>query len=1101
MESIFERLDYWATKDPQKLLFSFLDLSGKETEKYSYQAFLDRTHVIARHLRADYGFNPKDRVLLAFPPGLEMICAFFGCARAGLIPVPVYPPTSHGFTAAVHKMVHIAKDCKAAGLLVSREYDRSLKSNLSRNGDSAGANAAYLASLKWVVSEDLTDRATFCTYPTSEILFLQYTSGSTSNPKGVMVTHANILHNRSLVADHSSPVAVSWLPQYHDMGLIGYYLYSALSGGTTYGFSPTDFIQRPALWLDAIKKYRASATSAPNFAFDYCLRSSRLSTQSLESTDLSSLKFLMAAGEPVLAATYSRFLQRFQPLGLKPESFFVAYGLAENTLAVSSYGRNVLAVNRRALAMGRVRAITTVSEIAGSKQIVSCGKPLGDVVVKIVDPDKHVALQDGSVGEIWVAGKSKCLGYWSNPELTRKAFHARIVNQSQNDEGYLRTGDLGFIYAGEIYVCGRTKDMIVIRGQNYYPQDIEHIVEDSSELIRKSCVVAFEINEDQGAVLAVVAEVNSVKAIPAPHAIVAAIRSYLNIEAAVVAFIAPRAVPKTSSGKVMRHLAKQMWLEGRFQVLASFSRNADADRSVTANSTGNSPFDVLKTRYNLSGRESHSLIEAGVDSLDLVLFMHEIQELLKQQGSDVLAGKIDLRLIQRITVADLFLLADLFKRSPEAAILQIRNSLVDMIQEHRGREERTMIEDCKLAFRPLDVLHKRSTGSGGILLTGGTGFLGPFLLRSLLQHTGENLYVLIRAADERSACGRLQSGLESIGPVSSALKQKFNRRVIPVCGDLDLPNLGLKREQWTTLANRIATIFHNAAAVNYLFNYERMRATNVVGTHEIIRFAFHGQPKTLNYVSTTFIFGWAVKEVLYETNCNHGMELLDFGYSQSKWVAEQIVMHAARLGLPTRIYRPALISPSVSGGGKNLDIAIRLLVFMVKHGIGVEAFNQVSFVPADVAANNIVAISKVPDTINRTFHVTRDEYSSMMDITEIITSLTGRQFEMFKIPHFVPEVIKRCTKDDPLFPLLDFLIGSVDSIASMEFKRYDSSGYRAARDACPGGMPDPSLEDTIRGILRFMKRRGLISVRSSGLELPSYAVSRTTDESAPELAE
>lgn len=1100
MESIFERLDYWTNKDPQKLLFSFLDLSGKETESYSYQAFFDRTHAIARHLRADHGFQPKDRVLLAFPPGLEMICAFFGCARAGLIPVPVYPPTSHGFTAAVHKMVHIAKDCQAAGLLVGRDYDRSFKSNISRNGNSAAANAAYLATLKWIVSEDLTDCAAFATYPAGEILFLQYTSGSTSNPKGVMVTHANILYNRTLVADHPSPVGVSWLPQYHDMGLIGYYLYSALSGGTTYGFSPTDFIQRPALWLEAITKYRATATSAPNFALDYCLRPGRLSQKCLETTDLCSLKFLMVAGEPVRPATYARFLQTFQPLYLKPESFFVAYGLAENTLAVSSYGRNIFAVNKRALSLGRARAVTTVSEIAAGKQLVSCGKPLGDVLIKIVDPDKHVALQEGNVGEIWVAGSSKCLGYWNAPEVTQKIFHANIVNESQFDEGYLRTGDLGFIYGGEIYVCGRAKDMIVIRGQNYYPQDIEHIVEDSSELIRKSCVVAFEIDEDEGAALAVVAEVKSVKAIPDARAIVAAIRSYLNVEAAVVAIIAPRAVPKTSSGKVMRHLAKQMWIEGRFHVLASVSRSAGPGSSVTS-STGNSPFDILKTRYNLSGRESHSLIEAGVDSLDLLLLMHEIQELLKENENGVLAGEIDIWLLQQIAVADMFLLAELFERSPEAAILQIRNSLAGMIQEHRRREERMMIEDRKLAFRPPEVIRARGTGSDGILLTGGTGFAGPFLLRSLLEQTSQNLYVLIRAPDECSAYRRLQSGLESIGPLSFALQEKFKNRVIPVCGDLDLPDLGLAGEQWDTLANRIGTVFHNGAAVNYLFNYERMRATNVVGTHEMVRFAFHGRPKTFNYVSTTFIFGWAVKEVLYETDCNQGMELLDFGYSQSKWVAEQIVMDAARLGLPTRIYRPALISPSVNGGGNNLDIAIRLLAFMVNHGIGVEAFNQVSFLPADVAANNIVAISKVPGTINRTFHVTRDGYASMMDITEIITRLTGRRFEMFKIANFVPEVIKRCTTNDPLFPLLDFLIGSVDNIASMEFKRYDSSGYQAARDACPGGMPDPSLEDTIWGILRFVQRRGLISIRSTGLELPSCAVSRAANGCVPELSE
>ncbi len=211
------------------------------------------------------------------------------------------------------------------------------------------------------------------------------------------------------------------------------------------------------------------------------------------------------------------------------------------------------------------------------------------------------------------------------------------------------------------------------------------------------------------------------------------------------------------------------------------------------------------------------------------------------------------------------------------------------------------------------------------------------------------------------------------------------------------------------------------------------------------------------------------------------MELLDFGYSQSKWVSEQVVMDARRRGLVTRIFRPALVSPSVTGGGNNFDIAVRLVAFMVNHGIGVDALNQVSFVPADITANNIVAISTTPGTENKTYHVTRDEYANMLDITGLITKATGRQFEVFSLSDFVPELIRRCRKEDLLFPLLDFLVNSVDNISSMEFKRYDSSCYQAARDASAWGKADPSLEDTVNGILRFMQRKGIISVGSREL--------------------
>src|ERR1700719_1087773 len=570
--SILDHLDRLADEHPDKLLYSYLDVNGDPIENYTYASFLERVGAIAGHLLEEGRFAAEDRLLLAYPPGLEMICAFVGCVRAGLIPVPVYPPSSRGFQSALYKMVHIAKDCQASGILTSADYHASLKTNLTRSGVSAsGVDVDYISGLPWIVTEDFVDTISDETFNgASKILFLQYTSGSTRDPKGVMVTHENILHNCPLVIDHPSPVVVSWLPQYHDMGLIGCYLYPALTGGTTYGFAPTDFIQRPTLWFDAIKTYRASASAAPNFAYDYCLRAGRLSKESLESCDLSSLRLLMVAAEPVKPNTYTRFLQAFQPYGLRSESFFVAYGLAENTLAVSHGGRDIISVNKNAVALGKARMTTEVSEIGAAAQIVSCGTPLPGLTVKIVDPEKHVALEPGRIGEIWIAGGSKCPGFWNNPELTLKLFHARLVDDSPYDDGYLRTGDMGFFHDGELFVCRRIKDMIIVRAQNYYPQDIENVVERASGLIRNNCVAAFQIHEDSEPALAIVAEVKNPKVLPDARKIAAAVRSYLNVEVALISFIAPRAIPRTSSGKIMRHKTKQMWLQGQFIVLSEF---------------------------------------------------------------------------------------------------------------------------------------------------------------------------------------------------------------------------------------------------------------------------------------------------------------------------------------------------------------------------------------------------------------------------------------------------------------------------------------------------------------------------------------------------
>jgi thioester reductase-like protein len=1074
--SILDHLDRLADEHPNKLLYSYLDVNGDPIETHTYASFLRRTQAIAGHLRQEGRFAAGDRVLLAYPPGLEMICAFFGCVRAGLIPVPVYPPSSRGFQSALYKTVHIAKDCQAAGILTSRDYHASLKTNLARRGVSAsGVDVDYISGLPWIATEDFVD--TISDRPPvdpSKILFLQYTSGSTMEPKGVIVTHENILNTCPLVIDHPAPVVVSWLPQYHDMGLIGCYLYPALKGGTTYGFAPMDFIQRPILWFNAITRYHATAAAAPNFAYDYCLRAGRLSKERLEACDLSSLRVLMCAAEPVKPDTYTRFLEAFQPYGLKSESFYVAYGLAENTLAVSLGGRNIVSVNKRALALGKARMTTEVSEIGGATQIVSCGTSLLGLDVKIVDPEGHFALKPERIGEIWVAGSGKCQGYWNNPELTLKQFRARLVDDTPYDDGYLRTGDIGFIHNGELYVCGRIKDMIILRGQNYYPQDIENVVEKSSSLIRHNCVAAFQVQEDSEPALAIVAEVKNPRALPEARKIAAAVRNYLNVEVAMISLIAPRAIPRTSSGKIMRHKTKQMWLQGQFTVLSDFSREKDAGKS---HSDIHSSFAELKARYNLTGQESYNLVEAGLDSLDLVVFMHELKELLKDKDAELLARQVDIGVIQRVSVAELFGLAEQLERAPEEALVHLRDSLAAFREEQCAAEKQMMSNDRKLIFEPpVPSPMPEIPMLNHVLLTGGTGFIGPFLIKSLLEQTRAKIYVLVRSSDEKQGRQRLRAAMESMGPCGARLMEMFEARVIPVSGDLGQPKLGLMQDVWDFLASEIDTVFHNGATVNYLFNYDLMRDANVLGTNEVVRLAFEGRPKEFNYVSTTFVFGWAVKSVLYETDLNENMELLDFGYSQSKWVAEQVVVDARSRGLSARIFRPALVSPSVTGGGNNFDIAVRLVAFMVNHGIGVDTLNQVSFVPADIVANNIVAISTTPGTANKTYHVVRDDYSNMIDITRLITKATGRQFEIFSLPDFVPELIRRCRKEDLLFPLLDFLVGSVDNISAMEFKRYDSSSYQMARNASVWGKPDPSLEDTVNGILKFMYRKGIISV-------------------------
>jgi len=1070
MKSIIQQLQHKVSIHPEKKLFVFLDVQGNITEQYTYATFYQRIESIASNLLQIEDLKKGDRLLLAYPPGLEMICAFFGCVRAGFIPVPVYPPTAYGFQAAVYKMKDIAMDCSAKAVLTTKQYHWSYKFNtIKKNVRSLNWDSNPLNKLKWLVTENfkqpLNNVAMDCS---EELLFIQYTSGSTSKPKGVMVTHENILHNCSIVIGEN-PVAVTWLPQYHDMGLIGYYLYSALSGGTTYGFSPIDFIKRPALWLESISKYKAHCSSAPNFAFEYCLRPEKISDSTYNNLDLSSLNFLMAAAEPVNPVVYNQFINRFEPYGLKPKSFFAAYGMAEFTLAVTNHGRHSVSVDKSEFKKDRIQ----FSKEEASVQIMSCGKAIGDTVVKIVDKHTNQLLPDGEVGEVWLKGKSKCAGYWNNPTLTNETFHAKLNSNEDSNNDYLKTGDLGFMKNGELFICGRIKDMIIVRGLNIYPQDIERLVQEVSPEIRKGCVAAVGVATNHSEKIVIVAELKNKKLIPDSDKIISTIRKNMNVEVNEIIFIEARTISKTSSGKIARHQVKEKYEQGKLKVIQQINLTKSNDVVVE-----DEVLNDLKIQYGLRGNESLPLAEIGIDSMDMVLILQYIQNLFKQYTNEEVLTDLDISILQKISVADLFDMVKQLKGYSKQTFNTIQTKIRKIKDTYIETEQKQMIRDASLSFTPSTMnLSKLPDKESPILLTGGTGFFGPFLLKSLLEQTDQDVYVLVRAKNEQHGRQRLLNALDSTRAITDTQLNQYRRRIIPVVGDMSKPNLGLSMDKWNHLASTIGSIYNNGAIVNYLYNYEQMRSVNVDGTNEILRLAFAKRKKEFNHISTTFMFGWAVKGILYETDTNDDLELLDFGYSQSKWVSEQIVKDAQNYGLDARIFRPALISPSVNGGGENFDIAIRLFSFMIKNCLGVEALNQISLIPADVAANNIVAISNLKQSIGKTFHVTRDEYSNMSDIQSNISNLTGKEFKNFPIPSFVDQVVNTCTENDLLFPLLDFFTKSEKKISAMEYKRYDSSNYKKYRNLSTYSIPDPTLEETIRGMLLFMGLKGIIDFR------------------------
>ncbi|OBH84168.1 thioester reductase domain-containing protein [Mycobacterium sp. E2989] len=1072
METLIDHLHMRETQTPDKTLFRFLDDEGREQEHYTYRGFAERTRELAAYLSTEAGLRQGDRALLVYPPGLEMIAAFYACARIGVIAVPVSPPLPMSFESGLAKLAFIARDCQAKAVLSTKQFEYDYRLLLNHfDGGSAWPEAQRPPELPWF-GTDGTQEFGGAHVPDTPgpVLFLQYTSGSTSDPKGVVVSHANVIANAS--AFKGGEVLVSWLPQHHDMGLISAYLFILLVGGTTHAMSPLDFLKRPSAWLRLISDVRATHTPVPNFALEYCLREDKLPTSELAGVDLSSLESIVVGAEPLRASTFARFRERFAPYGLEPNALTGAYGMAENTLIVSLRGRQTLALNKRALERNLARVEKAQPENSNQAPVVSCGKPIDGNVVRIVDPESGQALGEGRVGEVWLDGPSKGGGYWNRPELTAEAFAARIPGDSEHS--YLRTGDLGFLYEGELFVCGRSKDLIIVRGVNCYPSDIEAIVERSAPQVRGGCVAAFAVERDDSEVLTVVAEVRDPDALPDGKALARAIRRHGHIDPHTIAFVPPHTIPKTTSGKIRRSSTRQLWVGGELPVLATYTHPTHDGSELTGG-----PLDRFRTlieSYDLTGDEDCSFADLGIDSLALAELRADLQALLEEHGAGELAEEVNTRLLQRLTVAEFFALMRQFGAGSGQPLDALRQALDKISAEYEAYETARMRADARL---PLPALPPSRPGAPtDILLTGATGFLGPFLVASLLGRTPFTVHALIRATDSAHGLDRIVASLRKAKLWSPALEAEVRRRVRVVCGDLAEPQLGLGEEGFQRLAETVDAVVHNGALVNYVRTYDALRPANVIGTHELLRLAMTAHRKAFHLVSSTFIYGWSVKPVVGESDANLEMNALDFGYSQTKWVAEQLAFAAQRQGLDVRIFRPSLISPTGAGFGSGDDILVRTVAFMIEHGVAANALNQLSLLPADLIADHIVALMGLPrdDTVyGNVFNMTADDYYNMTDITRVLSERYGYRFEYHDISSFAAEMNRRCTPRDPIYPLVDFLTRSADKIAAMRDKRYGNSQYQRARELATVRLREPALTETVENLVRFLRSERLIT--------------------------
>ncbi|KAF7805380.1 Long-chain-fatty-acid--AMP ligase FadD28 [Senna tora] len=576
-------LKYWGTHPitQNKTLYTWINEEGAIIGQRTYTELHSNASCIAQKLLTSQKpvIKPGDKVLMVYVPGLDFIDAFFGCLRAKVIPVPVLPPDpmQRGGQALV-KIENIAKSCGIVAILSTTAYHSAVRAGLVKNLISLsrknGKSSARWPDLPWLHTEAwvknsknsnmgcLVDQ---CESQSSDICFLQFTSGSTGDAKGVMITHGGLVHNVKLMRRRykstSRTVLISWLPQYHDMGLIGGLFTSLVSGGTAILFSPITFIKKPLLWLETISKYRGTHSAGPNFAFELVIRRLDSDKDKLHSLDLSSMTFLMVAAEPVREKTLKRFIELTSPFGLSQKVMAPGYGLAENCVFVSC-------------AFGEGHPI-----FVDWQGRVCCGYVQpgdADVDIRIVDPESGDELQeDGKEGEIWISSPSAGIGYWGREELSQKTYKNKLQNCPGRN--YTRTGDLGRIIYGKLFITGRIKDLIIVAGRNIYSADVEKTVESSSELLRPGCCAVIGVPEEilstkgisipdgsDQVGLVVIAEVRDGKAVGKDviQQIQTRVAEEHGVNVASVKLVKPRTISKTTSGKIKRFECLKQFTDG-----------------------------------------------------------------------------------------------------------------------------------------------------------------------------------------------------------------------------------------------------------------------------------------------------------------------------------------------------------------------------------------------------------------------------------------------------------------------------------------------------------------------------------------------------------
>jgi thioester reductase-like protein len=1013
-----------AREAPESLAIMFLDRDGQPLRSVSKKVLMQRVSAYASRIAQSSARG--DRIVLLFDDPVEFAIAFLACLHAGRVAVPVRPPRT---PRKIEGLVRILDDCDPA-LIVG---DRANEATLARCVESH--QRRRLASFT-DPSDTLPDG--FAAHDELELAFLQYTSGSTGRPKGVRVAHTNLLHNAGVIQRHFEMTAhdkvLSWLPLYHDMGLIGCLLAPLMAGASVYLLRETSFLSNPVVWLKAISQHRATLSGAPNFAYN--LSCERLADSLCNELDLSTWRIAFCGSEQISPGVMRRFAERFGACGLRPDAFRPVYGLAEATLLAASACAPERAKTTH-YHRGDTAAGTVEVGLGGSVELVGHRLMVEeDMRLRIVDPSTARVVPDGQVGEVWLEGPSICQGYWNGDGSDQGGFGSLLP---EGHGAFLRTGDLGFVEDGYLYIAGRSKEVVQVRGANIYLADVRGLLARLSDRIATATSAMFDIEHNDEAELVIVVETEAERAedpslIALAQLVGREVRKEFGLSVREFTYVRSRVLPRTTSGKVRVQQVKRMWLNGdlkaKLQVHPGARNGVEGEVMIPQTSSERALAKIWSDVLGVAILDrSADFFLLGGDSLNLARLVVEIEE------------------VMGVTVSP----ESLHRNSSLAAMAEaIDEGSVELPPSQDGR---TLPSDLSFGRCPEEAwLH--------VLVTGASGFYGGEIVLALLTRTSARIHCLVR---DRARLA------ERLGELDAAWAMDCGR-VSVVEGDISQPRFGLNDETYDRLRADVDTIFHGAAVVDWVKPLDALYPTNVGGTLEILRLAASGRTKRVFHVSTMWVFPTTLPlkvAIIDETTPTdfHGLET---GYSRSKQIAEDLTYQAFDRGLEGAVFRmDFLVGRTGTYELPPNDFLSRFMRDTIRLRKVVYADARVDMIPVDVAANMLV-LEALSSSRDRVRHLRADRAFCAFTLHHALGKL-GIPIDWASYDEWIGLV-----RQDPhglLFPLYPFLTRSARNTRLGQLS-YVLTCRAASDEVALLRDQTPSAEVLIAGMLEHILASG-----------------------------